>query len=241
LISLIGSLVFAISISAFVLPKAPEISNYVSSKAKDLYPKGLVVNIKDGIVTTNEEEPFFVDTLTQFNLAKGYEHVLTIDTSASPSDIKKYKTFALITKDSVVTIQNNDSYQVRPIDKETNLTIDEKTYDNLISQITPYLKYLQPALIAVIVLSILIWPFISAFFSMGLQTLYLIIFSIIFFLLVKIMKKEISFKKLFQLTIHASTLPIILGVIISTLGIHMPFLLGSAILFVFMVLVINEF
>jgi hypothetical protein len=40
---------------------------------------------------------------------------------------------------------------------------------------------------------------------------------------------------------HAASLPILIGILASSLGIHVPFLLGSAILFVFMILVINEF
>lgn len=241
ILSLIGSIVFSVSVGVLVLPRVPQIVSYLSSKAIDLYPSGLTITIKNGLVSTNEKEPFYVDSLNQFGITKDFDHVLTIDTSASPSDIKNYKTLILITKDSFVTIKNNNSYEVRPIDKSTNFTIDQKSYSNLLNQITPYLKYLQPALIGLLIMSLLIWPFISAAFSLLGQLVYLLIFSLIFFVLVKLLKKDLKFKKLYQLAMHASTLPVLLGTVISILGIHMPFLLGSAILFVFMILIINEF
>lgn len=239
--SLIGSLAFAGSLAVLVAPKIPEFVASFESKANSIYPSGLVVNIKDGNLSTNQKEPYFVDTLKMFDLGEDYDHVLTIDTKADESMIKDYKTFVLITKNSFVSIKDKNSYQVSPIDESITMTIDEKSYKDLVAQITPYLKYVQGGFIALIVLSIFVLPILGASFGLIGQLIYLLIFTSIFFIVVKFMKKKITFKKLFQLAIHASTLPILLGLIVSSIGISMPFLLGSAILFVFMILVINQF
>jgi hypothetical protein len=242
-LSLITSIIFAFSIGALILPKVPAFVNGFQSKASSLYPKGLIVNVKNGIVSTNQKEPFYIDSLNQFGLSKGYEHFITIDTSSTnPKDIQDDKTMILVTKDSVVTIDNKSasSYKVYPIDQTTNYKIDENAYNKIISQITPYLRYIQPILIALILLSILVWPLVGAAFSTIGQLIYLLLFSGIFFIVVKLMKKDLSFQKLYQLAIHASSLPILLGFIVSSIGIQMPFLLGTGILFVFMILVINQ-
>ncbi|SRR5260221_671191 len=240
-ISLIGSIIFAASISVLVLPKVPGFVATFESKAVSLYPKGLIVTIKDGQVLSNVKEPYSVDTLNSLGVSKGYDHFLTIDTKAVPSDIKKESTLVLITKDSFVTIDSNNSYKVYQIDPKTNLKIDQSSYNKLISQISPYLKYIEPALIVLVVLSLLVGPILAASFSLIGQLIYLLIFTIIFFIIVKLMKKDLSFKKLYQLCMHGSTLPILLSFVVSSVGVQMPFMLGSAILFVFMILVVNQF
>src|SRR5258708_13773794 len=103
-ISLIGSLIFAVSISVLVLTKVPGFVSTFESKASSLYPKGLVVKIQNGLVATNVKEPYSIDSLNQLNITKGYSHFITIDTNASPSDIKADNTAVLVTKDSVVKI-----------------------------------------------------------------------------------------------------------------------------------------
>ncbi|HWA52403.1 MAG TPA: DUF1189 family protein [Patescibacteria group bacterium] len=241
LVSLIGSIVFAGSLGAIVLPKVPGFINTFESKANSLYPTGLVVTIKDGKVSTNEKEPIYIDSLNQFGLAKNYAHSLTIDTNASPSDIKNKNTAVLVTADTIVTVDNTGTgFQSYPIDKSTNTTINQGEYNKLITQISPYLKYIEPGIIILIILSIVIWPFIAAGLSLAGQLIYLLIFTAIFYLILKLMKKEYTFKKLLQLDMHGSTLPILLSFIVAAVGIQMPPLLGSAILFVFMMIVINQ-
>jgi hypothetical protein len=242
ILSLVTSIIFAASIAILVIPNVPKFVNQFQSKANSLYPEGLVINVKNGIVSTNEKEPYSIDTLNQFKLNNGYDHFITIDTKADPSNIKNENTAILITKDSVVTIDKNkeNAYQVYPIDTSTNYVINKNSYLEVISKISPYFKYIEPVLIALIILSILLWPVIGGAISLTGQLIYLVIFSAIFFVVIKLMKKNLSFKKLLQLAMHAATLPILLSFIVSSLGIQMPFMLGSAILFVFMILVVNN-
>lgn len=244
LLSLIGSIIFAGSLAVLVLPKVPSFISEFQNKANSLYPNDLIVTVKSGIVSTNQKNPYYLDSLNQFNLSKGYDHFLTIDTSdvASPGDIQKDKTAILITKDSVVTAESSQSsYKVYPINKDTNYQITKSSYSKLISQISPYLKYIKPGLIVLIILVIILWPFLAAALSLGTELIYLLIFTCLLFLLAKLMKKALTYKKLYQLAIHAATLPIILSFVVSSLGIQMPFLLGSAILFIFMIIVLNQF
>ena len=119
--------------------------------------------------------------------------------------------------------------------------VDQVSYNGALSKVKPYIKYIEPALIILIVLSILVWPIIATAFSLIGQLICLLIFTPLFFIAVKLMKKNINFKKLYQMAMHASTLPILLTLVVTSFGIHMPFLLGSAILFVFMILVVNQF
>jgi hypothetical protein len=235
ILSLITSIVLAASLAVLVIPNAPKFISLVESKAISIYPDNLVVDIKNGQVASNQIEPYFI------TLPNSGDHFITIDTKADPRNYKNEKTAILITKDSVVVPdKNNTAYRVYPIDPSTNFTINKSSYEKVVSQIIPYLKYAEPALIVIALLLVFVWPVIAAAFSLIAQLVYLAIFSAIFFIITKLMKKDLKFKKIYQFTIHASTLPILLSFIVSAIGIHMPSLLGSAILFVFMTLVINE-
>ncbi len=240
ILSLITSIVLSVSLAVLVIPNVPKFVSLVESKAGSVYPEKLVVDIKNGIVSTNQVEPYFIDAPANFLGNTNSNHLITFDTKASPSSIKDEKTAILVTKDSVVVSDANSSYKVYPIDVSTNFTINKTNYQKLVSQITPYLRYIQPLLIAIAILLLLVWPLIAAAFSLIAELIYLLIFSSLFFLVTKLMKKNLEFKKIYQFAMHASTLPILLSFIVSSIGIHMPFLLGSAILFVFMILVINE-
>lgn len=241
LVSLVTSIVFAVSILVLILPKLPQVVSTVYNKAATLYPPGLVVSVKNGVLSTNEKEPYYVDSLSQLGLSKGVSHFITIDTNANPSDIKNENTQVLVTRDAFVTLDRNNSYQVYPIDTKTNVTIDANFYKKILTQILPYLRYLEPGLIILLILSLLVWPFVAAAFSLLIELIYLFIFSAVFFLVVKLIKKKLTFAKTYQLVMHGATLPILLGFVVGTFGIHMPFLLPSAILFVFMILVTNQF
>ncbi len=238
-LSLIGSIFFAAGVGGLILPNIPKFIDTVRSQSSAFFPDKLVVNIENGQVSTNQKEPYYLE-LSQNIIPNPHKHFITIDTKASPSDIKSEDTLVLITKDSFVTLSDSQSYKVSPIDSTLNAVIDKNTYESLISKILPYLNSLTPIVIGLIVLSILLWPFVAAAFSLVGQLIYLLIFSLIFMIVIKVMKKKLTFKKVYQLAMHASTLPIILAFVVSSVGITMPFLLGSIILLIFMILVINH-
>jgi len=241
ILSLITSIVLGVSVAVLVIPNVPKFVSLVESKAGSVYPDNLVVDIKNGQVTTNQVEPYFIDTPGQILGNVSGNHFITIDTKANVADITSQKTAILVTKDSVAVAGNStSSYKVYPIDGSTNFEINKTSYNKLISQILPFLKYIQPGLIILVILLFLVWPVIAAGFSLLAELIYLLVFSLVFFLITKLMKKDIEYKKLYQMAMHAATLPILLSFIVSSVGIHMPFLLGSAILAVFMILVVNE-
>lgn len=245
LISLISTIVFAIEISVTIIPNIPKFVQTLESHAGTFYPQDLVVNVKNGIVTSNQKEPYYFDSPSIFFANNnGGNHYITVDTKADPSNIKDEKTTILVTKNSVVVSSLNSTsptYRVYQIDPTTNFTLDKKLYDKTISKVLPTLKYLMSGAIVLVLLIILIWPFIVTILSFAWQLIYLLIISALLFVIVKLMKKDLKFWKVYQLAIHASTLPILLGFITSSVGITMPFLLGSVILIVFMIIVTNQF
>lgn len=239
-ISLISSIIFAVSASIWFMPRIPQFVASFEKEANSLYPSDLVVTVKDGNISTNQKEPYSIDTLNKLNLNGDYEHFVTIDTSAEASDIKDKNTQILITKNEIVTL-DDESYKVYPIDETANLVVDKNSVQALISQVSPYLKYIEPLAIIILIASVLLFPFIGAGLALIGQLIYLLIFTCILFVTAKIMKKNLEYKKLYQLSMHGSTLPILLTLVVSTLGITMPFLLGTAILLIFMILVLNQF
>lgn len=240
ILALITSVVLAAQVGIKILPAVPAFISAVETKAPNFYPKNLVVTVKNGEVSTNVKEPYVID-IPGINLDKNYAHLITIDTKSDGSNFKDYSTFSLVTKNSVLVADTSNTFKVYQIEKGANTQIDKTKYSQTLSKLISYLPYLKSIIIAVIIILLVIWPFIAGGLTFLVELIYLLVFSLLFLLVVKLMKKDLNLKKIFQLSIHASSLPILLGFIVSSLGIVMPPLIGTAILFIFMLLVINQF
>ena len=96
-----------------------------------------------------------------------------------------------------------------------NFILDQTLYQNFINKLLPYLDYLQPLLVVFAVVGIFIFPVLGASFVMTGHLIYLLIMSVLLWLIAKVFKNHLSYKKVFQLSIHGLTLPIVVVIILS--------------------------
>jgi len=240
-INLVGGIIFAQAIVNY-LPKIPSTIEKIKTAAKELYPNDLVVTINNGKLRTNVDEPFFIDFPSSLkNTDKDFIHLITIDTKASVEDIKKYQTVILVTKNALVFPDRSSGYKVQFLtDIKGYYMIDKYAYNTIISKLLPYLNYLPSLAYIFIVLAILVFPFFGAFFSLIGKVLYLLAMGFILWIIAKLMKVEINFSKVFQLSLHGLTIPIVLSTVSQWLNFTMPVFSYSLIFFLLMIISLSR-
>lgn len=240
ILTLISSLKFA-SILGFVIPKTPQLIAAAKDGVKSLFPSGLVLTVRDGELSTNVKEPYYIDLPGVWGSPKD-THFITIDTKAKVDDIQSLNTLILLTKKSAVVKEKNNGLRVYPFsDIKETLVLDRDTYNQFVSRFLPYLDYLPKILIILLILGILVWPFVGAGLWLIGELFYLLITSVILLLIATLMKRKIRYSKLYQMSMHALTLPLLISFSLGFLGINLPFLIPTIILLLFMGFVISRF
>lgn len=197
----------------------PSFVKTVETTAKNLYPSELIINIKNGTLTTNVKEPLAIKLPTEFdpNKETGIENLIVIDTKANPADIKKYKTAILATKNAI-TYPEDKSYKIYLLeDIKQNVKIDKNTYENILNKIISYANYLPHLFTPIIVAIIIFVPPVIALFSFLGRLLALVFFTLLPFFLAKIMKKDLRYGETYRIAIHGSTVIILAHFLFSLL------------------------
>jgi len=190
----------------FTVKSAPGVEKFINNVPSAIiraYPEELAVTINKGEVTTNVEEPYIIPisrvekafsdvlgetTATSLNL-------LVIDTNALIDNFKNYDTYALLTKNNLVYINDNGNIEVISLKDVDGVTINQELVLKAKKAAIPYLKYITP----VLALSMFLGIFVL-FTSFNL--VYLLFFGLIALLIGKVMKYSLPYKKGYQLGLH---------------------------------------
>lgn len=216
-VSFFTSISFASSILK-TIPKAPSFVEKGKVLVNRFYPKELEVTIKDGNLSTNVKEPYFIKMPQEFTDKNNASlNLITIDTTAKIEDIKKYNTALLVTKNAVVYPDKNEQYKVTFLNKIPNSKINKKIYDRFAAKLISYSKYLVPALRLLAILSVIVIPFVMAPIVLIGKLTYLVFATIPLFVLALFLKKKLSFGKVYQLGIHGLTISVILNLLVESL------------------------
>lgn len=193
------------------------------SESLSQYPADLRITIKDGLLISNYNRPYFL-WLDYQNKKK---LLLVIDENAYPEKIQIYKPLLLLTaKEAVIyPTKKNQPLSILPLTYLSDQYITKHQLTQLINLMTAVrqafpLIYLAVATFALII--ILVSSFIITLFY--LVTATAIIVGIYKFIL----KKRSHFKKTFQIGLHAATLPLVLDYFLITfkpsmkIGVNLP-------------------
>ena len=198
----------------------PKFTKAVQQTSQNYFPQELVVSVKNGTLSTNVKEPYSLPLPTGLKDkdGQGLDNLVVIDTKASPEDIKNYSTAVLITKKALV-YPRDKNYEFFLFDNiKQNITINKNTYEGLINRAIDFLNHLPQFLPLAIIALILIWPFIGAGLNLFAYLLVLFFYFLLPFLIAKLLRKNISFAKTYQLAIHCSTLIILANLLFSLLA-----------------------
>lgn len=214
----IGSVKSAITFIPKIPKMLPVISDIRNSIMND-YPTELVITIKNGELKTNVQEPYYIDSFLRkiTNLSPEY-HFITIDTKANLEDFVSYKTGILVTRTGIIHKDDSKAgYKVYLFEKNYNFTMDKAVYDKLVEKIGPILNYAPIIMIVIFCISFIIGPFIGAGFALTGKLIYVLIMALIFLIIAKVLKKDLTYKKIYVLSLFGLTLPVIVETIQSYL------------------------
>jgi hypothetical protein len=239
-IALIRGVVFSL-VFISVIPKIPGYIEDGKRIARDLYPPGLTVTIKDGSLRSNVDEPYSIPFPAQFNI-KGMS-LLVIDTKASVDSFKTYHTAFLITRNALAYPDSDTrgSYRVYPFSNLKGfIIINRGVYDRAMNAILPYLRYYPLALAGIFAFLIFVIPVFGSLLSLLVTLIYLVILTLCTRLVAKVMKLNLSYSQVYRLGMHGLTFSLIFGLFKSLTGVSIPYTYTAPFL-LWMFIVFNQF
>lgn len=239
---LLQTVMFAVQ-AAFLLPQLPSGVDYLEKRLLESYPKELVVTIQDGTLSTNQKNPYHVEVPEMQELGD-YQHFITFNTDAKISDFEKANSFILVTEKAIVlpddpTGQQFTSYQVMSLnDIPEDIVINKKVYESSIGQLGPVFDMIPKVAPFILLIGIILIPLFGMLFSTGWNLMFLLLLTVVVWMVSMAFRLKLGYWKLYQLGIHGLTLPMLLTMLLSSLNVYMPLVFTSAFL-LFMVLVLS--
>ncbi len=228
-LSLLLALVGAIYLSFVSIPKVNSFISTFGDRVVEAYPAELEVRLKDGLVSTNVVEPYIIPLpKDEFNAdynKSNYENLIVIDTKSDLSldKFNAYNTVVLLTKNAVLT-RDKGKITITELKGTSDLTINRDKLVYWVGKVTPFVKKL-PYIIPVIV-------FTGLFLYFAFSLFYLLFVALLVFIIGKIRKLGLSYKKSYQISLHAITLPLILSMVSWFINIKMFLFVPTIILLV---------
>lgn len=179
-----------------------EIKNSIVNEL-NAFPENLTIHINDGYIMSSTNRPYF------FWITHEHKKLLlgVVDEDATPEKINEYGSFFLITNNMFVFNKNKLPIIINSLSlAEVNETINREWTKSLaifINQIYPF------ALVLFFLISLAVIPIVTLFIN----GIIIMLGSLGSFILFKFFTKKHTFKKTLQITLHSSSLPlIILGI-----------------------------
>ncbi len=210
LVSLVGGIAFALAIPNFSKTFHTEVSSIIAG-----YPDDLTVSIQKGSVSINKPEPYVLpitESMAQNTDTKNnvqYDNLVVIDTvnPFSIDQFREYSTVMLVTKNEIVAYKDaSGQIQIIPLSKFGDAEITK----SWLQEKSNSLDRLLPFIFGFLVLAAFGIGFCSSFLGTLLVVLF---YGLLLFLIAKVKKWNLSYKKSYQISIHIVTVVVIFGVI----------------------------
>lgn len=214
ILALISSFITATKTTAPLTNDLTNQLNKFSTEVINTFPEELVITIKDGRLSLNTDEPFVVPISEEYQaeVITGTEdqqvslvNVLVIDPEGTIDTMDNYKAFMMINSKNIITRQSNKlkTYPLENLpDNEINRG-DIIELANRMDAVYAYLPYL-----------ILLFAFLLALiYYFGFRMIYLCVVAGILFVYSSLRGLGVRFDKLYQIGIHAMTLPLVIEVV----------------------------
>ncbi len=249
IVSFIVGLGISLRILGFI-SQSPKFVGDTKNFVIETYPDELKLTLKENKITTNVKEPYFIDLKEDKKTSiQPFDHLITINTKGKAEDIKEYDSLFLITADNLIVSEGSPSasYRVVPLNEALSkipngISMDKTLFTSVLESFTPYLiKFLPRIIVAISLLVLILYPFLRGTFGFIFQVIFLLPISLLLFILVKILKKNLSFAKTYQMSLHGATIPVTLSFIFTFPSLYPLITIVSwLVFFVFMFLVISK-
>lgn len=248
-ISLIIGVSLSIKIARFI-PQVPKFTESTKSFMAETYPKELKLTLKEGKITTNVKEPYFIDLKeSDKGTIEPFKHFIAIKTKGNVEDAKSLDSLFFVTADSLIVSEGGGSGNYRVVSLNevlakipNGVSMDKTLFVSVLNTFTPYvLKVLPRIIIAVSIAILIFYPLLRGTLGFIFQAIFLLPAALVLFIGVKLLKKNLSFAKTYQMSLHGATIPVTLSFIIGFSGLY-PYIsiVSWLAFFVFMFVVISK-
>lgn len=216
--------------------ETPKIIRDYTQKTINCFPDDLEIKITNGEVSTNVGEPYFIADCDPLSDVEGTK-IAVIDTKTpfAQAKFEEYNSFIWVTKDSVSVKDKGYQTRIYSLKGAQNFTLTKQSIDSFYNRFSPYFKWIGPVILAL--------TFFGIFIVYLLRFIQLFITSALIWLLGKIFKHELNYSTSYKVSLFASTLGLIVDLIVSTTSQYTHFY-GFPFMFTFLTLgivVINLF
>lgn len=207
------AIVLGIFFISFWLQKEPDVDAY-AQRLIDFYPEELTLTIQDGKLSTNVEEPYFVDLagLIFSEDSAGTpswaeflpKNLLVIDTVTpfSTGQFDDYGTMFWLSGDSFYSKQD-DGVSVNSLSEAKDMVINKELVDPLMDEGWATFKPMIPRILTGFAFAFVLLLWISRF-------IYGLFLAILTLGISAIRKVSFTYGQAYNATLHAMTLPILL-------------------------------
>ncbi|MCL5970688.1 MAG: DUF1189 domain-containing protein [Patescibacteria group bacterium] len=223
ILSIIISIKPAIYALKYMVPLVSNAENKTMTIINEVYPDELEIKIKNGYVSTNVTEPYFVNANMEkienimlnkkTTYTKSKVRILTIDTKAKDSDLEKYQSMALLTQTSLVYYQDG-KVNTRDFRDVKDVTINKKL---IVSKAKEFIQSYRINNLTQV--GIFAMPLLMILFYFFILIIELLLTSLLVYFMVKVNELSIGFRKTFRYTTFLSLIPFITGSLLSSPGI----------------------
>ena len=176
----------------------------------DNYPQDLVITIKNNRLTTNFDRPYIF--WVKYN---NIPHpLLAIDERAPKGKVYHYDSTTVLINASGIAKRINGRISYYPFNIKNNLVINKEYVNNLKKLILNFFKFYQVFFPLIL---FLLFTFIFFFFFFK-NIIYLFIISFFGFLLIKLFHINTTYKKIFQISLHSNTVPLVCEFVVLALS-----------------------
>ena len=237
---LIFGLLFAFVFAIVVIIKFVPIVNLLSDKAPqmaDYFPEGLVVTIKDGKVSTNVQEPYFIKIPQE--LKDNSAHLESADITLNGNSVQlntnsldnlvvintkdkfdigtfySYKTLILLTSDSIAYLDKNNQISIGPLSDVKDFTLDRGKILSFIDIIKPFLIILYPL--------VFVGAYIIGYIAVIIKMIYLLFGALLIWIVVKIKGIKMGYKESYKVGMQLMTAAIIITSVLGAISEKLTF------------------
>jgi len=216
-VHLILAVTFVFAIANFYYTNKAEVARFgvnIEKALPTLYPKDLVLTLKNGELSTNQKEPYYLGNTFVKSIENDMDlsnaNLITIDTKATLDDYESLKTLVLLTKRGAIVKQSEKGEirfypytQFTPAkSKDETYVFDYKKYMQGVKEFGPIVKRIPDiftyAVVIVGVLALLLAPL---FTTLG-WLIALLFLSIIGYFAALIIKRKKSFGYIYKMGIY---------------------------------------
>lgn len=228
----VSSLLFGIKGAvgvAWSIPKIPGFIEKTKIVLSQIYPEELIITVKERKISTNVQEPYFISLPKEMGTPESEaKYLLAIDTSAEVADFESYQSLFLLSNEFVAMKDNNTGYKVQPLaeilkDVPDGTTVKKSGFDALAAGLNPYYRYLYPLAWAGIVLLLTLWPLFTAGLGLSGRLIMLLFYSLLLFILAKILKRSLTYKNVYQMSMHGLTISVLISMFLMLINYNIPY------------------